>query len=105
MAKLEEVTETRTLDQNSRLWAKLGDIAKQVKWNVNGYLDYMAPADWKDVLTASLKRSQRVAQGIDGGWVLLGERTSKMNKADMSELIELVQHFGDSKQVKWTEQP
>ena len=93
----------RTSAQNERMWAKLGDISKQVKWSVNGYLDYMSPGDWKDVFTSSLTKQQRVAQGLEGGWVLLGERTRQYSKARMSELIELIQLFGDSKGVVWSE--
>jgi len=99
----QDLQESRSLDQNARMWSKLGDVSKQVKWSVNGYLDYMAPADWKDVFTAALTKQQRVAQGIEGGWVLLGERTSRFKKDKMSELIDLIQMFGDSKQVIWSE--
>ena len=96
--------ERRTLPQNARLWAMLHDVATQVQWSVNGYLTYMDPADWKDVFTSGLTKHQRVAQGIEGGWVLLGERTSRMSKAQMSELITLMEAFGAEHGVRWTDE-
>ena len=45
---------------------------------------------------------QRVAQGIEGGWVMLGQRTSKMTEAEMSELITLAHAFGDQRGVQWS---
>lgn len=85
------------------MWAMLHDIASQVKWRVNGSMILMAPEDWKDVLTAGLKKNSRIADGIEGGFVLLGERTSKMTKPQMEELIEFMLWFGAERNVVWTE--
>src|SRR3990167_5234156 len=79
---------TRTLDQNSLLWASLTDIAKHVEW----YGKHLTEWEWKDVFTAALKKSQ-VVPGIDGGFVVLGQHTSTMSKADFSELLELIHAF------------
>ena len=32
---------TATLEQRAKMWAMLGDISRQVKWEVNGHLDYI----------------------------------------------------------------
>lgn len=93
----------RSGEQNARMWAMLTDISKQVPWAVNGRLVNMPPGDWKDVLTASFKREQRIAAGIDGGFVMLGQRTSKMTLSDMSDLIELMTAFGSERGVRWTD--
>lgn len=93
----------RTLDQNARMWAMLADLSDQVEWPVNGRMGLLAKEDWKDVLTAALEHDQRIAQGIEGGFVILGRRTSRMNKRRMSDLIELIRHFGDSRGVQWSE--
>ena len=45
------------------------------------------------MFTAAL-RKQRAVPGIDGGFVVLGNSTSKMTVAEMSELIELIGAFG-----------
>ena len=81
--------ETRSLAQNARLWAMLTDISKQVDW----YGRKLSPDDWKHVFSASLKK-QDVVPGIDGGYVVLGLSTSKMTKAEMSDMQELMAAFG-----------
>jgi hypothetical protein len=101
---LDEYKSKRSLEQNAKLWACLTDIARQVQWPVDGKLQYLTPDDWKDILTAGLNKSQRVAQGVDGGFVMLGQRTSKMKVGEMVELIEFIQWFGAEKGVRWSEQ-
>ena len=88
--------ETRSLAQNSRLWAMLRDISQQVDWHGNKLSD----EEWKDVFTAALKR-QKVVPGLDGGFVVCGQRTSKMTKAEMAELQELMEAFGAEKGVRF----
>lgn len=80
---------TRNLEQNARLWATLGEIAKQVVWH-GRKLD----ADsWKHIFTSSLKK-QEVVPNLDGtGFVVMGIATSRMSKSEMSELIELINAF------------
>ena len=86
--------EKRSSEQNRKLWAILGEIANQVEW----YGEKLNAEDWKHVLSASLKK-QRAVPGIDGGFVVLGLSTSKMDKAEMSELLELAIAFGSGKGV------
>ena len=75
----------------------------RVEWSVNGARALLEPEDWKDILTASLRKHHRIAEGIDGGFVFLGMRTSKMTKDQMIELIELMYAFGAEREVKWSE--
>jgi len=89
----------RSLDQNALMWSLLQQISKQVDW----YGQKLSSEDWKDVLTASLRRT-RVVPGIDAGtFVPLGMRTSQMSKEEISELIELVYAFGAERGVKFRE--
>jgi hypothetical protein len=81
----------------------LRDISKQVKFVVNGVLTNVDEFDCKDIMTAALKKHNRMAQGIDGGVVFLGMRTHKMKKSEIIDLIELMYAFGSEKEVKWTE--
>lgn len=90
---------TRSDAQNRRLWAMLTDISQQVEWH--GVK--LSPEDWKHVFTASLKQ-QRAVPGLDGGFVVLGQSTSKMTKAEMSELQELMAAFGAEREVIFKEQ-
>ena len=86
---------TRTLDQNSALWPLLEEISKQVDW----YGQKLTGEEWKDVLTAGLKK-EKVVPGINGGFVVLGQRTSKMNKSEFSDLLELARAFAINHGVK-----
>ena len=87
--------ETRSLDQNALLWPLLTDISKQVEW----YGKKLTQYEWKDVFTAGLKKS-KVVPGLDGGFVVLGQRTSIMPKHEFSELIDLIQAFAADHDVK-----
>lgn len=89
--------EKRSDAQNRRLWAMLRDIAAQVDW----YGQKLTDEEWKDVFTASLKRA-KVVPGLDGGFVVCGQRTSKMTKAEMAELQTLMEAFGSEKGVQFS---
>lgn len=89
---------TRSLLQNSRLWAMLADVSKQVDW----YGSKLTSEEWKHVFSAALQK-QKVVPGIDGGFVVLGISTSKMTKAEMSEMQELMAAFGADRGVVWSE--
>jgi NinB protein len=86
--------ETRSLSQNSKMWAMLADVSAQVVWHGNK----LTPEEWKTMFTASLKK-QRVLPGLDGGFVVMGDSTSKMTIAEMSELIELMTAFAVERDV------
>ena len=93
---LEVRPETRSLAQNARLWAMLGEISAQVDW----YGRKLSGEEWKHVFTAALKK-QDVVPGIDGGFVVLGKSTSRMTKGEMSELQTLMEAFGAEKGVRF----
>jgi hypothetical protein len=92
--------ETRSNEQNAKMWATLAEIADQVDW----YGQKLTAEEWKWVLSASLKK-QRAVQGIDGGFVVLGQSTSKMTIAEMSEMIELAVAFGAQQGVVFNDSP
>lgn len=101
-----EITEaklTRSIEQNSRMWALLSDVSQQVEWPVDGKLQRLTPEEWKDIFTAALKKGQRVAQGIEGGFVMLGSRTSRMSVGEMIDLQTLIEAFGVEHNVHWGE--
>lgn len=93
---LEIRPEKRSDAQNRRLWAMLTDISTQVDW----YGQKLTAEEWKDVFSASLKRT-KVVPGLDGGFVVCGQSTSKMTKAEMCELQELMEAFGAEKGVRF----
>lgn len=80
---------TRSLEQNARLWAMLADVAGHVVW----YGRKLSSEEWKHVFSASLKQ-QDVVPGLDGGFVALGQSTSKMTRRELGDLMELISAFG-----------
>jgi hypothetical protein len=86
--------ETRSLLQNRRLWAMLTDISNQVDW----YGNKLTPDEWKMVFSAALK-NQKVVPGIESGFVVLSQSTSKMTISEMSDLMELMSAFGANHEV------
>ena len=93
---LEVRKDTRSLEQNRRLWSLLSDLAHQVNWHGNK----LTADEWKCVMSASLKR-QKVVPGLDGEFVVLGQSTSKMTRAEMAELQELIEAFGAQQGVSF----
>jgi NinB protein len=82
---------SRTLDQNAAQWPILEAFSHQLDWPVNGERVKLPPEDWKDILTAAFQKELvRIAQGLDGGMVMLGMRTSKMGKKTFSEYLEFL---------------
>lgn len=96
-----EAKPTRTTEQNSRLWALLTDVSRQVQWPVDGKLQTLTPEEWKDIFTASHTKGQRVAQGIEGGFVMLGSHTSRMSVGDMIDLQTIIEAFGVEHDVRF----
>lgn len=81
----------------------LGDVARQVRWPVNGSMERLTIEDWKAVITASLTQEKRMAAGVRGGFVILGKRTSTMTIREMSDMIEFLYAFGADHDVVWSE--
>lgn len=83
--------QTRNLAQNAAQWPILTEFSKQLQWPVNGRMVNMTPDEWKDVLTAAFKREQaRLAMGLDGGVVMLGQRTREFSKSEFGEWLEFL---------------
>jgi hypothetical protein len=79
---------TRSKRQNALMWAMLTEISDGIPW----YGQRLTAEEWKDVFTAAL-RKEKVVPGINGGFVVLGLRTSRMTKREMKDLIELMLAF------------
>ena len=88
----------RSLSQNKKLWPMLADVQKQVNW----YDENLDTEDWKTMFMASLSK-QRAVPGIDGGFVGLSQRSSRLNKEEFSQLIEVIYAFGSERNVTWSE--
>ncbi len=91
----------RSLDQNAAQWPILQAIAAQLEWPVNGTMTKLSDEEWKDILTAGFKANDvRLAQGVHGGVVMLGQRTSQMDKKTFSDWLEYLHWFCAERGVK-----
>lgn len=79
----------RTVEQNARLWAQLGRIAKArpIHCQIN-----MGPEDYKTLFMHALGHEARLVPDLDGnGFVPLGYRSSALSKQQFSDLFELIE--------------
>ena len=91
--------QTRNLEQNAKMWAMLADIESQTDWH--GIK--LNSEEWKDLLSAGLVQSKVVPNLESNGFVILGQRTSKMTKSQFVALVDLIYAFGADRGVKWSE--
>ena len=94
---IEVKEKTRSTEQNARMWALLTEVSRQVDW----YGQKLTAEEWKDVFSASLKK-QKAVPGLDGGFVILGQRTSKMSVREMADLMTLIEAFGAERGVRFS---
>lgn len=82
---------TRTLEQNAAQWPILQAFAAQIQWPVNGRMCKLTGEEFKDIFTAAFKgETVRLAMGLDGGVVMLGQRTSEFRQNKFSEWIDFL---------------
>jgi hypothetical protein len=79
---------SRSLEQNSRMWAILDQIAQRAVW----YGQHYAKEDWKDYFMHMLKGG-RWMPGEDGELVPIGRSTSKLTVSEMTDLQTLMEAF------------
>lgn len=92
-----EIREPKRSDaQNRLMWELLTAISRQVKWDG----ETLEPEEWKDLITAVLKK-QKVCRGLEGGIVVIGSRTSKMTVTEMNEVIEYAYAWGTDAGVRF----
>lgn len=89
----------RTLDQNSLLWCLLSDLSRAApegrRW---------PPETWKAAMMFAAGHEIQWQPGIDESPPFpSGFRSSRLTKAQMSELIEFTLSYGDRHGVRWTE--
>jgi hypothetical protein len=96
----------RRVSQNSLLWAVLADVSRQLDWphteNGQWVIGKMPPMSWKAVFTAGYFREMDMAQGIDGGSVMVGASTSNMGIRQFSELMEYIFSEASARGVVWS---
>ena len=96
--------ETRSQSQNRLMWPILTEFSKQLSWPVNGHMTKMEPDEWKDVLTAAFRsESVRLAMGLSGGVVMLGQRTSRFSKSEFASWVEFLYATAADREVSLPE--
>lgn len=91
----------RSLDQNSKMWAMLTDVAMQVPWH--GLK--LTTEDWKLIFLDGLKRELRIVPNLDGdGFVQLGRSSSDLTKEEMTDLLELIAAWGAKHGVRFRDE-
>ena len=93
--------ETRTIEQNEKLWPMLTDLSKQV----NYYGKLRSTAAWKDIATVMLQGEnvEMVPDYDNTTMIAIGLSTSGMGKKKFSDLIECLYVIGSRYGVKWSE--
>lgn len=90
---------TRNLEQNALMWCLLDCMANQADWHGNK----LNAEEWKDLLSAGLVQSKAVPNLTGNGFVILGQRTSKLSKSQFAALIELIYSVGTDNGVEFGE--
>lgn len=91
LSRVEFKGPARSTDQNSLMWELLTQLSEQLPWH--GV--HLKAEDYKDLLTASLRKEVRTIPNAEGtGFVVLGMRTSDMSRQEMGELLDLTIAFG-----------
>jgi hypothetical protein len=89
----------RTIDQNSKLWAMLSDISRA---KPEGRTH--TPEMWKALTMHACGHAVQFENGLDGQPFPVGFRSSRLTKAQMSELIEFLFEFGARHGIQWSDE-
>ncbi|HHE3616727.1 recombination protein NinB [Pasteurella multocida] len=100
---IEIKVKTRSMEQNDKFHAMLGDISKQATWQGDKYDLY----GWKNLIvsghTIATKLPYKLVTGIEGELVNVREQTSRMGVKRMSSLIEYTTAWGVSNGVRFND--
>ena len=94
---LELKPKKRSTGQNALMWSILSDLERQASWHG----EKMDAESWKHLLSAGI-RPQKAVPGVNGGFVVLAQKTSRMSKEELSTLIELAYSIGADQGVQWS---
>jgi hypothetical protein len=90
----------RSTDQNSRLWALLTEVARQLPWH--GVR--LTAEDYKLLFMDALNQEMRLVPNLNNnGFTNLGRSSSKLTKAEFGDLMTLIEEFGARHGVKFNE--
>lgn len=89
----------RTGDQNDKMWAMISDVARAKPMG-----RVHSPEIWKCLFMSMTGHEAQWEPSLDGkGVVHVGFKSSRLSKAQFSELIEAIYAFGAEHNVQWSE--
>ena len=81
----------RSLPQNDRFWAMLTDVAQQATHHGRKY----TADQWKVIFLHALGREAQFVPALDGGgFIPLGQSSSDLSKAEMSDAMAFIEAWG-----------
>lgn len=89
--------DVRTEEQNNLFWEVMQDLSDQYLHDGERLDRY----EWRDLIIASW-RKQKMVRGLNGGWVFLGQRSSKLKVKEMCEVMDVAFAFGAENGVVFT---
>lgn len=89
----------RTIPQNDKMWAALTDISRQQPKGLQH-----TPEVWKMLMMKACGHEVQFLMGVDGEPFPAGFRSSKLNKEQMSELLEFILMWGANEGVKFSDE-
>lgn len=97
----------RTSDQNRLMWPLLTDVSRQLEWphteQGKWVIGKMPPMSWKAVLTAAFEQEMEMAQGLEGGRVMVGASTSNYGIRKFSDFITFIYAEGQERGVQFSD--
>ena len=91
----------RTVPQNAKMWALLTEVSRQAEHNGQKY----SPENWKLLFMHACGHEVQFITGLSGEPFPAGFRSSKLNKEQMSELIEFIYCYGAEHGVRFNDVP
>jgi hypothetical protein len=89
----------RTVSQNDKMWALLTDISLAKPQG-----RFHTPEIWKDIFLDSIGIKADWVPSLDGSTAVnTARRSSKLTKAQMSDLIESIYAYGSEHGVRWSD--
>ncbi len=91
--------ERRSEDQNAKMWAMLSDVSQAMPEGRRH-----TPEVWKQLFMHACGWSSQFEMGLNGEPFPTGFRSSRLTKAQMSELIECIYERGAVWGVRWSDE-
>lgn len=88
----------RSTEQNDKMWSMLSDISRAKPEGRRH-----TPEVWKALVMHACGHAVQFEMGLNGQPFPTGFRSSRLTKAEMSDLIEWIYAYGAEHGVRWTE--